>query len=248
MVRRAGRRHRDRRPATLIASRVTPLRKAALPLRPNALLPVLALACLLSTVAACDNGSESAATSPRVTATKTVTMRPFTPDGRTAPWVTVVGDATGACYPSGVDAGNPQARRCFTDATSVALDPCFVPAPGSAGVALCLPDPTSGQATRVAIYSDLDPNSESTSESTDTTDSGAVPNIGPWFVELASGVRCEAATGVDAMVDGLPLTYSCDDGGFLYGPVDTGGRVWTAHYQRDGAAHTQVAAVRTAWR
>lgn len=209
-------------------------------MRPNALLAVTVLSLAALALTACESDSRPL---PPVTATEHLVMQPLTTDGEPSPGITVIDDVTGHCRPSGVDPENQQARRCFTEETSVALDPCFLPASTepiipevAPGTALCLSEPLSGRATRVTVHADVPP------------EPGNEKQAAPWVVELDNGTHCSMVGGVDVELDGLRMSYGCDDDGYLYGPIDTSDPVWTVHHQAEGAAQTEIVAIRTVWR
>ncbi|EHR53064.1 hypothetical protein SacmaDRAFT_4891 [Saccharomonospora marina XMU15] len=167
--------------------------------------------------------------------TNTVVLEPFTESGDVAEWVSVDDTLTASCKPSLFDKGNLNARLCFTGETTTALDPCFVPTEGEQTKAVCLPDPSGRNAIQLDVTDQKPPKPN------------RADNALPWFVELRDGARCEVVGDVGVTLEGLPMTYGCDDGSFLYGPPDSADEVWLVRQQAKGAERTRQVPVRTAW-
>lgn len=204
-------------------------------MRRTAPFSVVALAATLTAVAGCTADTAGEVDLGPVAFTSTVVTEPFTEDGEPAPWVDVDYEMTAHCKPSRLDKGNLNARLCFTAETTTALDPCFVPTEGAQTNAVCLPDPSGRNAIGLTINAQEPPEPDS------------AENELPWFIELQDGARCELVGDVGVTSDGLPLTYGCDDGSFVYGPPDSGSEVWLVRHQPEGAQETRPVPVRTAW-
>jgi hypothetical protein len=119
----------------------------------------------------------------------------YRPDG--TPTIASTRTAKGYCWNSSLAAVGRTAFRCFTDAGQI-LDPCFAPA---------TPDPTSVSCVN-------DPWSHGTTLRLTRVLPEPVANEAarPWAIELATGVRCVASTGVVPDVSGVNLGYHCSDG------------------------------------
>ncbi|WP_024875329.1 hypothetical protein [Saccharomonospora piscinae] len=215
--------------------------------------PAIAVMACLAVAAALATGctTSPAATAEPVQRTHTVVFDPYGEHGDPAAGLRVTDEVSARCENSLLSPENPLARRCFTNETTVALDPCFVPeepvlvrAPGDGDaqltsvdtVALCLADPAQSELTRVYVLHD---NGEQ------PRDSAAFDPH--WFLELADGTRCAKIFGVRATVEGRHLSYRCDEGQ-LYGMLDEAGTVWTIHHRAEGEDELDVAEVRTVWK
>jgi hypothetical protein len=197
---------------------------------------VATVAATLLALGGCGTDDPATGTTGPLTATRTATVDPFTPDGQPKPGLTITNEFDADCRPSALDGGNSRARQCFTGGPTLMLDPCFVPGDGPQRTALCLRGPDSHRATLLTITDDTAP------PATAGTEAG-----NPWYIELADGSRCRAAGPNPVTLDGMPLSYGCGDDGFLYGLPDRSRPVWTIHHGSDGSQHTRVVRIRTAW-
>lgn len=196
---------------------------------------VVALAATLTAVVGCTAGTTGDVDPGPVAFTRTVMTEPFTEDAEVASWVGIDYEMSGSCKPSLLDKGNLNARLCSTEETTTVLDPCFVPPEGERDRAVCLPDPSGRNAIGLTVTSERPPMPES------------AENALPWFIELRDGARCELVGDVGVTLDGLALSYGCDDGTFVYGPPDSAAAVWLVRHQPEGAEETRPVPVRTAW-
>ncbi|EIF00733.1 hypothetical protein [Saccharomonospora glauca] len=228
-------------------------RKGQHALRRNRARHLIALATGLlaaSPLTAGCGGSEPAATAP-VEKTYTTTLQPFTDDGEPAAGLRVIQSVSARCIPSALTPGNDRARRCFTNETSVAMDPCFLPERpvverdpdnemarelGAQNVALCVSSPEQSDVTKVYVLQDSGPAPWDT-----------VLGEAYWSLELADGTRCLRTRDVPETRAGLELSYGCDDGGYLYGAPDETQRVWTIHRRAEDSEELTLAEIRTAW-
>lgn len=208
------------------------------------------LAAALLVLTAC--ASPGTTPAPPVDETRTVTLQPFTPEGELTPGLRVVQEVSGRCVPSVLSPDNDHARRCFATETSVAMDPCYVPDPelgrrlvdheelrelGIFTVAVCLATPEQTDLTRIYVAEDTGVYSAPTN------------SVDPhWALELADGTRCVKVFGVKEVRENLHLSYSCDDGGYLYGIPDEELRVWMIHYREKDSDELVYTEVRTAWK
>ncbi len=211
----------------------------------------LAAALLAAVVASCGSPADDAPPPP-VTETRTVTMQPFEPDGDLKPGLRVEQEVSGRCVPSVLSPDNDLARRCFATETSVAMDPCFVPEPdvgrrlvahdelrklGVITVAVCLAAPDQTDLTRIYVADD--------------TGVYGLPwdDVDPhWALELADGTQCVKVFGVREIREELHLSYTCDDGGYLYGIPDEEPPVWLIHHRDEDSDELVYTEVRTAWK
>ena len=148
------------------------------------------------------------------------------------PTVPSIRTVDGYCWNSSLAAVGRTAFRCFGDGGQI-LDPCFAPA---------TPDPTSVSCVN-------DPWSRGTTLHLTRALPEPVPDgaARPWAIELATGVRCVASTGVVPDVEGVNLGYHCSDG-TAAAVQSVGTPLLTAVYAATDATslrHTTVAAV---WR
>ncbi|OLF10821.1 hypothetical protein [Actinophytocola xanthii] len=193
---------------------------------------VVGLGLCCASCTATVTGSPSAVALPK---TEVVVANPFTAAGEPAADVTVVEQAVGSCQDSNLASGNPQARRCFTEDSSV-LDPCFLPAGRLAERALCLSDPTAGEAVELRV-----------------TDDSALPpgehsyDGDPWFLELVNGLECQLLGGATVVFQGLRMNYACGPDRYLYGSPDRQQDTWTIRYGSEAPAELTSVPVRTAW-
>ncbi|WP_134717619.1 hypothetical protein [Saccharomonospora xinjiangensis] len=207
---------------------------------------------LLAAAASAGCGGAGPEQDAPVTETRATTVRPFTGEGEPAPGLRITQSVSASCLPSALSPENELARRCFTKETSVAMDPCFVPerpvverdpdneaakAFGMTTVALCVSGPGSFDVTKVYVLEDLGAGARVATQ--------ADPH---WGLELADGTRCVKAFGVPETRNGQPLSYGCDDGGFLYGFPDSAREVWTIQRRAGGSDELTLTDVRTAWR
>ncbi|NIJ10181.1 hypothetical protein FHU38_000525 [Saccharomonospora amisosensis] len=204
-------------------------------MRRKVALLLVALAATSTAFAGCTADTDGDVDLGPVAFTNTVVLEPFTESGDLAPWVSVDDRQTASCRPSLFDKGNLNARLCFTGETTTALDPCFVQAEGEQTKAVCLPDPSGRNAVQLDVTDQRPPEPNS------------ADNALPWFVELESGARCEVVGDVGMTLEGLPMSYGCDDGSFVYGPPDSADEVWLVRQQAKGAERTRPVPVRTAW-
>ncbi len=205
-----------------------------------------------------DSGTPDPAKQEQQHPTRAGTTALFDESGMIRSDLEVLDEVSGRCEASLLSPENEQARRCFTNETSLALDPCFVPEdpspellpdPGTGTesvtdqkvrnnpvetVAVCLRDPAADGAVKVHVRDD-DP-------------SGVSENVVDpwWFVVLADGTRCVKVLGVDDLREDLHLSYRCDDG-YLHGLVDEDKRIWTIHHRKAGSDELNLAWVRSAW-
>ncbi|WP_043536812.1 hypothetical protein [Saccharomonospora cyanea] len=216
--------------------------------RLTALVSGLLAASLLMT--GCGDTEPSAA--GPVAETRTMTLHPFTDEGEPAAGLRVIQKVSARCAPSMLSPENERARRCFTNETSVAMDPCFVPDRpvverdpdneaarelGMKTVALCVSDPRQTDVTKVYVV-----------EETPTIEPEPSLLDPHWSLELADGTHCVKALGVPEIREGRHLSYSCDDGGSLYGLLDETRKAWRIHHRAEGSEGLTVSEVRTAWR
>ncbi|MGN6607550.1 MAG: hypothetical protein ACTHMS_11160 [Jatrophihabitans sp.] len=162
---------------------------------------IVLIALLVGTLDACrsssgggDHSAGGAPTSPRSSSSTPAAARPSTVVHTLVPSAAAVsGTRTGNCFTTSITVGSADAYRCF--AGNAILDPCY----GSGRTVTCYADPWSKPVSL---------------RLTQPLPGGPAMTVHrPWAIQLAGGIRCIAATGVVPVVDHVPLTYTCLDGG-----------------------------------
>ncbi|WP_145600385.1 hypothetical protein [Prauserella rugosa] len=212
-------------------------------------LPGLAMALVVLGGCSGPPGSDPVENPAPVHATEQVSVYPFTQDGRPASGLDVVHEGNGTCWQSWVSVDSDAARRCAPvpkgdpDTSKPVHDPCYLHPEAGADRALCLADPTTGQAVSFDVVSDDGPRPEEEAAHK------------PWFLELGDGRHCVLYLSPDEGVDPAEIpTYACGRNDYLYGEPDTGRPVWTIA-NRHGEADTRIepgpeldeVQIRTAW-
>ena len=194
----------------------------------------LLVICTIVVAGACSKSEEGKPLTAAPNRTELIVFDPFD-DGGVKPDITVTGRATGDCQASNLVSRNTDARRCFTD-TSEVLDPCYVSPAQRPGVAVCISDPTTAEATELSVASDAGPPVEQNGFAGD-----------PWFIELETGQTCQLLGGATTELHGLRLNFACDDEVYLYGSPDRSQPVWRIRRQDPGDPELRMVPMRKAW-
>ncbi|GAA1201404.1 hypothetical protein [Prauserella alba] len=184
-----------------------------------------------------------------VTATEQITVDPFTESGEPDPDLDIVEKGEGNCWQSWVSISGSDARRCApvltgdSHTSQEVHDPCYLRVRPGPDRAICIQNPTTGEATGFEVVEDV----------------GPVPKEAqrhrPWFIELADGRHCVPMPGADdpESTEEDP-TYGCGRNDYLYGMPDTTTRVWTianrhgeADERTEPGPQLDKASIRTAW-
>lgn len=135
----------------------------------------------------------------------------------------------GSCWTSSITVATATAYRCY--AGNQILDPCFAASPAAQEVT-CYADPWS-QGVRLVLTKNL-------------PSPAPLAVSHPWALELATGKKCVAATGVVSRIGDLPLLYQCHGGGATGLPATRDGRTHVK-YLAPGAHATVDVAVAVIW-
>lgn len=212
---------------------------------------VVVVVAALTGLGGCTGTSETrlAAHAQPVTTTEQITVDPFTDAGEPDPGLDVVEKGEGNCWQSWVSITTADARRCApllkgAEHTSQEVhDPCYVHVRPGPDRAICIQNPTTGEATGFEVVEDTGPAPEETRRHR------------PWFLELADGRHCVLFPGADDpdSTEEDP-TYGCGRNDYLYGMPDTANRVWTianrhgeAEERTEPGPRLDEAPIRTAW-
>ncbi|GGS15965.1 hypothetical protein [Actinokineospora fastidiosa] len=113
---------------------------------------VVNLLMVLLGASGCSNAVVGHPSPEPLRATEVILLSPMSAPEDTARW-RITEEAVGGCHSSSISPANSRARRCFTEDSQV-LDPCYVSPFAGSDEALCLSDPTGGDAVRIVITSD----------------------------------------------------------------------------------------------
>lgn len=212
---------------------------------------VVAVIAALTGLSGCSSAPDTrpAVNAESVTATEQITVDPFTDSGKPDAGLDIVEKGKGHCWQSWVSITGSDARRCAPElkggqhTSQEVHDPCYLRVRPGADRALCVQNPTTGEATAFDVVEDTGPAPEETQRHR------------PWFVELADGRHCVLSPGADdpESTEEDP-TYGCGQHDYLYGMPDAREPVWTIanrHGEADevGEPGPQLdeVPIRTAW-
>ena len=171
-------------------------------------------------------------------------VMPFTPDGLAPPFREVE-RGIGLCHPSVVNAARADVWRCaeYFPLTPERrperiFDPCFTN-PFASGASpprlACLASPWSDAVFFMGL------------RQPPVTTHPPDPDALPWALELVTGVRCVGRADFPRATSAVDVTYTCDDGSVVVGPLDRTAHWWTASVLSEGADLPAVVRVLTAW-
>jgi hypothetical protein len=185
------------------------------------------LACALASAAAA-----AAATPP----TSLHLYSPFAGSGLAA-GVRVSKTAAGYCWTSSSSTAQLDAYRCFVG--NEIYDPCFhSAAAGERSSVLCPLYRPGSSLLRIELTRKLPAPGPRVNPERYT----------PWALETENGRWCTLFTGATSTIQGLPMSYGCQGGGFLLGDPSRARPGWTIHYAASATTHTvTVAGLRSAW-
>ncbi|GAA1223469.1 hypothetical protein GCM10009676_01020 [Prauserella halophila] len=184
-----------------------------------------------------------------VTTTEQITVDPFTESGEPAAGLDIVEKGDGNCWQSWVSITGSNARRCAPVLTGdqhtsqEVHDPCYLHVRPGPDRAVCIQNPTTGEATGFDVVEDTGPAPEDAQRHR------------PWFVELADGRHCVLVPGADDPESTAEdPTYGCGSHDYLYGMPDTTTSVWTitnrhgeAVERAEAGPHRDRVSIRTVW-
>jgi len=115
-------------------------------------------------------------------------------------------------------------------------DPCFLPPNEPDPVhAACIEAPWDSSVTMLTLEGPL-------------PKFNSFPHGSPWAVELSNTARCVIVTGTSTIVDGVPLSYVCQNPIGGAAQIVTTAQPWTARYAADlRSGPLQAEQVTTAW-
>lgn len=181
-------------------------------------------------------GGIAAGATPSGGATVVQLFAPFRPAGL-AGGLRVTADLRGYCW-GGSQAlgGRPDAWRCTGE--NRILDPCFEAGAPEATALACSASPWSDEIVLLTLTAPL-PRERANAPG------GTMPH--PWAIQLASGVRCQIATGATATVAGLRVNATCSDGSATLGDLDRGRARWRVFVMRDNSPTLEQQEIVAAW-